>query len=144
MPLASSGAWPGKRDQPAFFAQAGQQALSLLTVFSDAAILHPMRSKVRTAWIKLGVRRRRQVIRLAKRGRLHSDPVVAATSIAWASETLGVPLMAHSDWASAGLTAALLSWVPGGMDVAGSGLGVAGARWAERRVAQRILAAKDT
>jgi hypothetical protein len=103
-----------------------------------------MRSKVRSAWIKLGLRRRRQVIKLAKQGRLHPDPVVAATSIAWASEALGVPLMTRSDWASAGLTTALLALVPGGSDAAGSGFGAAGGRWAERRLAERILAARAT
>ena len=103
-----------------------------------------MTSKARTAWIGLGLRRRRQVIRLAKKGQLHSDPIVAATSLAWAAETMGVQLSPRSDWVAAGLMEALVSLVTDNAGLGSVSLGAAGGRWAERRLARRILEARPS
>jgi hypothetical protein len=80
-------------------------------------------------------------MRLAKRGQLHPDPVVAATSIAWAAEVVGQDISPTSDWIAAGLTEVIGSVVADTAGLGGMNVGASGGRWAERRVAMRILKA---
>ena len=98
-------------------------------------------------WRELGVCRRREVRKAAKRGRRHPDPYVAAVAHAWAEQVHAPAPPTKRRWPrslTAVLGAALIVLLALLLDDADLGGEGGSHSWRDRRLARRILALPPT
>ena len=89
----------------------------------------------RKEWRKLGHERRREVVRLSKKGQVHSDPGVADVAYRWAISRVPLKKESRSARAAKGALLVLLDISTGG--------GPSLQELKARRVASRIIAATE-
>ena len=106
---------------------------------ADVARQHTGNPEV--AWEKLGYRKRKEVMKHAKKGQKHPDPVVADIADAWARMVLRPTTMRQK---LADVFVAIgLGWILGDAGAAGGYTDIGGT-WRRRRAARKILAAGVT
>lgn len=104
------------------------------------------KSPERQAWIGLGLRRRRQVLRLARKGRQHPDAAVAKIAHQWAVSVLSSQRDGNSSASAvkAAITDSILGLAGDAVTGVGAGAALADATSSsmERRIARRTVAAQ--
>jgi hypothetical protein len=100
----------------------------------------------RQAWLALGLRRRRQVLRLARKGHQHPDAAVAKVAHQWAISVLSSQRDGNSSASAvnAAITDSILGVAGSAVTGIGAGAALADATSSsmERRIARRIIAAQ--